>query len=74
VICETALRGASRRAAATALVIHGVQHPVASRFVVGRGGQVGFAVGRYDHSQPLVIDPVLSLSGGQMMTAPVAGS
>ena len=31
--------------------INGVRHPVASRFVIGRGGQVGFQVGRYDHSQ-----------------------
>jgi hypothetical protein len=42
--------------------INGVRHPVASRFVIGRGGQVGFAVGHYHHSRPLVIDPTLSLS------------
>jgi hypothetical protein len=42
--------------------INGVRHSVASRFVIGRGGQVGFQVGRYDHSRPLVIDPVMSLS------------
>ena len=36
--------------------------PIASRFVLGRDGQVGFQVGRYDHSRSLVIDPVLSLS------------
>ncbi len=40
----------------------GVRHAVASRFVLGRDGQVGFQVGHHDHSKPLVIDPVLSLS------------
>ncbi len=43
-------------------MIDGVQHPIASRFVIGRDGQVSFQVGRYDHSRSLVIDPVLSLS------------
>jgi hypothetical protein len=43
-------------------VVDGVQHAVASRFVIGPGGQVGFQIGRYDHSKPLVIDPVMSLS------------
>ena len=43
-------------------VVNGVQHAVASRFVIGPGGQVGFQVGHYDHSKTLVIDPVLSLS------------
>ena len=43
-------------------VVDGVQHAVASRFVIGPGGQVGFQVGHYDHSKPLVIDPVMSLS------------
>ena len=43
-------------------VVNGVQQAVASRFVLGLGGQVSFQVGRYDHSKPLVIDPVMSLS------------
>jgi hypothetical protein len=43
-------------------VVDGVQHAVASQFVIGAGGRVGFQVGHYDHSNPLVIDPVLSLS------------
>ena len=43
-------------------VVNGVRHPVASRFVLGRGGRVGFEVGQYDHGRALVIDPVLSLS------------
>jgi hypothetical protein len=42
--------------------INGVVHSVASQFVLGRGGQVGFQVGRYDHDRALVIDPVTSLS------------
>jgi hypothetical protein len=43
-------------------MINGVRHPVASRFVLKHDGEVGFAVGRYDHSRALVIDPVLSYS------------
>ena len=43
-------------------MIDGVQHSISSRFVIVRGGQVEFQVGRYDHTRSLVIDPVLSLS------------
>jgi Beta-propeller repeat len=43
-------------------VVNGVRHSVASRFVLGGGGQVGFQVGQYDHDRALVIDPVSSLS------------
>jgi hypothetical protein len=42
--------------------IDGARHPIASRFVIGRGGQVGFRVRRHDLRRSLVIDPVLSLS------------
>jgi photosystem II stability/assembly factor-like uncharacterized protein len=41
--------------------IAGVRQPVAGRFVI-TGQTVGFAVGAYDPSWPLVIDPVLSYS------------
>ncbi len=40
----------------------GVRQPVAGQYVLGKDGQAGFAVGAYDHSRPLVIDPVLSYS------------
>jgi hypothetical protein len=40
----------------------GVRQPVSGQFVLEGGGQVGFALGAYDHSQPLVIDPVLTYS------------
>jgi hypothetical protein len=38
------------------------QQPVAGRFVVHRGGEVGFELGAYDRSRALVIDPVLTYS------------
>jgi hypothetical protein len=40
----------------------GGREPVAGRFVLEGGGQVGFAVGAYDAGRALVIDPVLSYS------------
>jgi hypothetical protein len=40
----------------------GIRQVVSGQFVLEGNGQVGFALGAYDHSQPLVIDPVLSYS------------
>jgi len=34
--------------------------PVAGKYVLTAGNQVGFALGPYDHSRPLIIDPYLS--------------
>src|SRR5262249_49469000 len=50
-------------------VVNGVRRPVASRFVLdGTRGGFGFALGRYDHRLPVVIDPTLvysTLLGGR---------
>jgi hypothetical protein len=40
----------------------GAQQPVAGRYVLEGAERVGFVVGAYDASRPLVIDPVLSYS------------
>ncbi|MEW6612327.1 MAG: SBBP repeat-containing protein [Pseudomonadota bacterium] len=40
----------------------GARKPVAGRYVLRGGQQVGFQVARYDAGKPLVIDPVLSYS------------
>jgi len=40
----------------------GVRQPVSGQFVLEGNGQVGFALGAYDHTRPLVIDPILSYS------------
>jgi hypothetical protein len=62
--------------------VGGIRQPVSGRFVLGGDGQVGFAVGAYDPSLPLVIDPVLSYStylggpgtGGLGITVDAAGN
>jgi hypothetical protein len=43
-------------------MVGGVRKAVSGRFVLEGNNQVGFQVGAYDHSRPLVIDPVLSYS------------
>jgi uncharacterized repeat protein (TIGR01451 family) len=40
----------------------GSRRSVAGDFVIGSTGEVGFRIGAYDASRPLVIDPVLSYS------------
>jgi cysteine-rich repeat protein len=40
----------------------GTRRPVAARYEVGTRNEVGFRVGDYDRSAPLVIDPVLAYS------------
>jgi len=42
--------------------IAGRQEPVEGRFVLRGGKRAGFAIGSYDHSRELVIDPILNLS------------
>ncbi|HEX3542519.1 MAG TPA: SBBP repeat-containing protein [Acidimicrobiales bacterium] len=47
--------------------------PVAGGFQLLPGGQVGFAVGAYDRSRPLVIDPTIAYSTFLGDTAPASG-
>jgi hypothetical protein len=42
--------------------INGQKHEVACRYVLMAKGRVGFELGSYDSSSPLIIDPVLSYS------------
>ncbi|MDQ6701294.1 MAG: SBBP repeat-containing protein [Acidobacteriota bacterium] len=41
-------------------LVAGQRREIASRFILGSRGQVTFALGNYDHTAPLIIDPVLS--------------
>jgi hypothetical protein len=42
--------------------VDGSRQEIASQYVLGESGEVGFKIGAYDRSRPLVIDPVLSYS------------
>jgi hypothetical protein len=42
--------------------VNGRRTEIASQYVLAEGGEVGFKIGAYDRSQPLVIDPVLVYS------------
>ncbi len=42
--------------------IGGQRLPVSARYVVGSNGDVNFALGSYNHSHPLTIDPTLTYS------------
>jgi hypothetical protein len=42
--------------------VAGEKKAVEGSYVLASANQIGFRLGEYDHSQPLVIDPVLSYS------------
>jgi len=42
--------------------VNGRQQPVVGSFVLRADNRIGFAIGNYDHSRELVIDPVLTYS------------
>jgi len=61
-ILHTASGDVVQRAPVIYQEVGGARQTVSGHYVLGAEGQVGFAVGAYDASRPLVIDPVLSYS------------
>jgi hypothetical protein len=61
-VLHTAAGDVVQRAPVAYQEISGTRRNVAARFVLRNNGTVGFAVGAYDASTPLTIDPVLSYS------------
>lgn len=60
-VIDTAAGAVTERPPYAYQVLNGARTPVASSFVL-RGDDVGFAVGPYDVTRPLVIDPTLAFS------------
>ncbi len=47
--------------------VAGARVPVAGHYTLGANGDVGFSVGTYDTTKPLVIDPVLAFSSASKL-------
>jgi hypothetical protein len=47
--------------------INGVRRPVSGSFAIASNGDVSFRLGAYDHAQPLVIDPLISYRGPDIL-------
>jgi hypothetical protein len=50
----------TQQAPAAYQVVNGVKQPVGAHHVLLANGDVGFQLGAYDHTKPLVIDPVIA--------------
>ncbi len=61
-VLNTAAGDVTEQAPVVYQEIGGVRQAVSGSFVLEGNNQVGFQIGPYDHSQPLVIDPTLSYS------------
>jgi len=61
-VLDTAAGALAQGAPAAYQVIDGVRHDITVGYTLAGAGTVGFTVGAYDTSQPLVIDPVFSYS------------